>query len=65
MLIVYDHPFSPYAQKVKIALREKGAAFEAKLPEALGAGGARGAFAAANPRGEAPALTPVLGQPGA
>ena len=28
MLTVYEHPLSPYAQKVKIALREKGVAFE-------------------------------------
>src|ERR1019366_3484428 len=39
MLRVYDHPFSPYAQKVKIALREKGQPFEAPLPQGLGAGG--------------------------
>ena len=26
-LTVYEHPLSPYAQKVKIALREKGVDF--------------------------------------
>ena len=56
MLRVYDHPFSPYSQKVKIALREKGQAFEAPLPNGLGAGGAAGEFVAANPRAEVPAL---------
>ena len=40
MLRLYDHPLSPYAQKVKIALREKGVAFETVLPGGLGAGGA-------------------------
>jgi glutathione S-transferase/RNA polymerase-associated protein len=56
MLRLYDHPFSPYAQKVKIALREKGQAFEPPMPEGIGAGGAGGEFAAANPRAEVPAL---------
>lgn len=55
-VIVYDHPLSPYAQKVKIALREKGIAFEAPLPDAIGSGVASGAFADASPRGEVPAL---------
>jgi len=53
---LYDHPLSPYAQKVRIALREKGAAFEAVLPGGLGAGGAGGEFMAASPRAEVPAL---------
>jgi glutathione S-transferase len=56
MLIVFEHPLSPYAQKVKIALSEKGVPFEAKLPDGIGAGGVQGEFAAANPRGEVPAL---------
>ena len=55
-LIVYEHPLSPYAQKVKIALREKGVAFETLMPGGLGAGGAQGAFLAASPRAAAPAL---------
>ena len=42
MLKLYDHPLSPYAQKVKIALREKGQPFEALTPGGLGAGGAEG-----------------------
>jgi glutathione S-transferase len=56
MLILYDHPLSPYAQKVKIALREKGIPFEARLPNGVGSGGAGGEFAVASPRGEVPAL---------
>jgi len=56
MLRLYDHPFSPYAQKVKIALREKGQAFEAPLPQGIGVGGALGEFIEANPRAEVPAL---------
>jgi glutathione S-transferase len=56
MLIVYEHPLSPYAQKVKIALREKSVEFEARLPDGIGAGAAQGAFAGASPRGEVPAL---------
>jgi glutathione S-transferase/RNA polymerase-associated protein len=56
MLRLYDHPFSPYAQKVKIALREKGQAFEAPLPQGIGAGGAAGEFVEANPRAEVPTL---------
>ena len=55
-VVVYDHPLSPYAQKVKIALLEKGVPFEAPLPEAIGVGGATGTFVAANPRAEVPAL---------
>jgi glutathione S-transferase/RNA polymerase-associated protein len=56
MLRLYDHPFSPYAQKVKISLREKGQAFEPPMPAGIGAGGAGGEFTAANPRAEVPAL---------
>jgi len=56
MLKLYDHPLSPYAQKVKIALREKGQPFEALTPGGLGAGGAQGEFLQANPRAEVPAL---------
>ena len=41
MLIVYEHPLSPYAQKVKISLREKGIEFEARLPSGIGSGSGR------------------------
>ena len=55
-MLLYDHPLSSYCQKVKIAMREKGVAFEAVLPPALGTGQLEPQFAAANPRGEVPAL---------
>ncbi len=56
MITLYDHPLSPYAQKVKISLREKGLAFETVAPGGLGAGGAQGDFVEASPRAEVPAL---------
>jgi glutathione S-transferase/RNA polymerase-associated protein len=56
MVTIYEHPLSPYAQKVKIALREKGVPFEVALPGGIGAGGAGGDFVRANPRAEVPAL---------
>ena len=56
MITLYDHPLSPYAQKVRIALREKRVAFETALPGGLGAGGAAGEFIEASPRAEVPAL---------
>lgn len=56
MLELYDHPLSPFSQKVKIALAEKGVAFETKMPEGIGVGGAGGTFAEANPRLEVPTL---------
>ena len=55
-MILYEHPMSSYVQKVKIALREKGVAFEAVVPEDLGRGKDGTVLAAANPRGEVPAL---------
>lgn len=55
-LIVYEHPLSPYAQKVKIALDEKGIAYETKMPAAIGTGQPDLNFLKANPRGEVPAL---------
>jgi glutathione S-transferase/RNA polymerase-associated protein len=57
MLLLFDHPLSPYAQKCKIALREKGVPFEARLPAGVGVGaGFERAFLEASPRGEVPAL---------
>jgi glutathione S-transferase/RNA polymerase-associated protein len=57
MLLLFDHPLSPYAQKCKIALREKGVPFEARLPAGVGSGaGFERAFLEASPRGEVPAL---------
>lgn len=56
-MILYEHPLSPYAQKVKIALREKNLPFELVLPDGLGSGaGFSQDFAAASPRIEVPAL---------
>ena len=34
-LTLYEHPLSPYAQKCKISLYEKGIAFELKTPTAI------------------------------
>jgi glutathione S-transferase/RNA polymerase-associated protein len=56
MIVLWDHPLSPYAQKVKIALEEKGLAYEAPLPGGIGAGTTGGDFVAASPRAEVPAL---------
>jgi len=53
---VYEHPLSPYAQKVKIALSEKGVPFEALMPAEIGSGHVAGEFASASPRGEVPVL---------
>jgi glutathione S-transferase len=55
-MMLYEHPLSSYAQKVKIALREKGLAFDKETPAGLGAGTGTGAFGAASPRNEVPAL---------
>ena len=60
---LFEHPLSSYAQKVKIILREKGVAFTAELPDSFGAGQTEGAFAAASPRMEVPALIPDGGEP--
>ncbi|MDP4024176.1 glutathione S-transferase family protein [Methylobacterium sp. NEAU 140] len=55
-MLLYDHPLSSYAQKIRIALREKGVPFTAELPESFGTGRSDGPFAAANPRAEVPVL---------
>lgn len=54
-MILYDHPLSPYAQKVRIMLREKKQPFEMIIPDGLGSG-ASTSYAAHNPRMEVPAL---------
>jgi RNA polymerase-associated protein len=55
-LTLLEHPLSSYAQKVKVALREKHIAFTAEIPTDLGSGTTAGAFKAANPRAEVPVL---------
>lgn len=54
-MILFDHPLSPYAQKVRIVLREKGIPFETRIPEGLGSGEDLG-YSGHNPRLEVPAL---------
>jgi glutathione S-transferase/RNA polymerase-associated protein len=56
MLTLYEHPLSPYAQKCKIALLEKGVPFQLKMPAAIGTGQVDAEFLKASPRGEVPAL---------
>ncbi len=57
MVILYEHPLSPYAQKCKIALAEKGIPFELRLPEAFGTGATQDrGFTERNPRHEVPTL---------
>ena len=56
-MILYEHPLSPYAQKVKIALREKNVPCEMRFPVGLGSGaGYAEEFMRASPRAEVPAL---------
>ena len=55
-MLLYEHPLSSYAQKVKIALREKGVAFDVEVPADFGTGRTDGPFVAASPRAEVPAL---------
>jgi RNA polymerase-associated protein len=55
-MLLYEHPLSSYAQKVKIALREKGVPFDLEVPDSFGTGATEGDFAAANPRAEVPVL---------
>lgn len=55
-ILLYEHPLSPYAQKVRILLREKGLAFEARRPSRLGRSADNPELAELNPRLEVPAL---------
>jgi len=54
-VVLHEHPLSPYAQKVKIALLEKGVAFELRQP-AVGPGTELDDYVPVNPRLEVPAL---------
>ena len=56
MIELLEHPLSPYAQKVKIALVEKGVAFTVQTPNAIGSGVTPDDFRAVSPRGEVPVL---------
>lgn len=55
-MLLYEHRLSSYAHKVKIALREKGVAFDVEVPADFGTGRTDGPFVAASPRAEVPAL---------
>ena len=55
-MLLYEAPGSPYAQKIKIALREKSIAFDVELPESLGTGRTDGPFGIDNPRTQVPLL---------
>jgi glutathione S-transferase len=54
MVILYEHPLSPFAQKVKIALAEKSVPFETRLPDFVS--GSDPDFSATTPRLEVPTL---------
>ena len=49
-MLLYEAPGSPYAQKIKIALREKSVHFDVEVPESLGTGRTDGPFGLDNPR---------------
>ena len=55
-MLFYEAPGSPYAQKIKIALREKSVPFDIELPDSLGTGRTDGPFGLANPRTQVPML---------
>jgi glutathione S-transferase/RNA polymerase-associated protein len=55
MITLYEHPLSPYAQKVKLALYEKGLPFEPVTPNFFQPGGDQ-VFNQASPRLEVPSL---------
>lgn len=56
MLLLLEHPLSPYVQKVKIALREKDVEFTSHIPEGMATGNTTGEFALKTMRGEVPEL---------
>lgn len=55
-MILYEHPFSPFSQKIKIALREKKVAFDAVTPPGLGSGDDSDLIRSFGPRREVPSL---------
>jgi RNA polymerase-associated protein len=54
-LFLHDHPLSSYAQKIRIALREKKLPFTAQTPTGIGSGSDT-SLSKVNPRNEVPAL---------
>ena len=54
MITLYDHPLSPYGQKVKIALYEKQIEFESLLPDGLGSGATINEFLTVSPPEKCP-----------
>ena len=54
MLTLFEHPLSPYAQKVKLALYEKGVPFETRIPNLFG--DTEPEFVESSPRREVPSL---------
>ena len=55
-MLLYEAPGSPYAQKIKIALREKSVPFDVETPRTLGTGSTDGPFGINNPRAHVPML---------
>lgn len=55
-MLLLEHALSPYAQKVRIALREKGIPFEVRTPDGLGAGNETGQQSIGTVRAEVPVL---------
>ena len=55
-MLLYEHPRSYFAQKVKIALREKAIPFRADVPEDYQGVRRSGPFMIANPRAQVPVL---------
>ena len=53
-VVLLEHPLSPYAQKLKIALTEKSVPFEVRTPDAIGSG--QSTFVDDNFRLEVPVL---------
>lgn len=54
-IVLYEHPLSPYAQKIKLALREKNLAFEVHTP-GFGSPESVATFTEISPRREVPVL---------
>lgn len=55
-IILFEHPRSPYAQKVRILLREKNMPFITKMVDGIGSGSEAAEFKNLNPRREVPVI---------